>query len=48
MDFDKKEGAMKKGQLTTSASLPVGDNQNALSTGPRGPLLVLDWLLSFR
>ena len=36
---------MKKKQLTTSAGIPVGDNQNALTAGPRGPLLVQDWQL---
>jgi len=36
---------MKKRQLTTSAGIPVGDNQNALTAGPRGPLLVQDWQL---
>jgi catalase len=35
----------KKKQLTTSAGIPVGDNQNALTAGPRGPLLVQDWQL---
>ena len=29
-------------QLTTSAGNPVADNQNALSAGPRGPLLLQD------
>ena len=36
---------MKKKQLTTSAGIGVGDNQNALTAGPRGPLLVQDWQL---
>ena len=35
----------KKKQLTTTAGIPVGDNQNALTAGPRGPLLVQDWQL---
>jgi len=35
----------KKCQLTTSAGIPVGDNQNSLTAGPRGPLLVQDWQL---
>ncbi|HUU45308.1 MAG TPA: catalase [Acidobacteriota bacterium] len=35
----------KKPQLTTAAGIPVGDNQNALTAGPRGPLLVQDWQL---
>ena len=32
-------------KLTTSAGIPVGDNQNSLTAGPRGPLLVQDWQL---
>jgi len=36
---------MSKKQLTTSAGIPVGDNQNSLTAGPRGPLLVQDWQL---
>src|SRR5690606_39418713 len=38
----------KKGKpvtLTTSAGIPVGDNQNSLTAGPRGPLLIQDWQL---
>ena len=35
----------KKKQLTTSAGIPVGDNQNALTAGERGPILVQDWQL---
>lgn len=31
--------------LTTSAGIPVGENQNSLTAGPRGPLLVQDWQL---
>jgi len=31
--------------LTTAAGIPVGDNQNALTAGDRGPLLVQDWQL---
>ena len=31
--------------LTTSSGIPVADNQNALTAGPRGPLLVQDWQL---
>jgi catalase len=30
---------------TTNAGAPVGDNQNAVTAGPRGPLLVQDWQL---
>jgi len=36
---------MKQQQLTTAAGIPVGDNQNSLTAGPRGPLLVQDWQL---
>ena len=32
-------------QLTTSAGNPVADNQNSLSAGPRGPLLMQDYQL---
>lgn len=35
----------KRTTLTTAAGIPVADNQNALSAGPRGPLLVQDWQL---
>ncbi len=31
--------------LTTGAGIPVPDNQNSLTAGPRGPLLVQDWQL---
>jgi catalase len=34
-----------KPTLTTSAGIPVGDNQNSLTAGPRGPLLVQDFQL---
>jgi len=35
----------KKPTLTTAAGIPVADNQNSLSAGPRGPLLTQDWPL---
>ena len=35
----------KKNTLTTAAGIPVADNQNAATAGPRGPLLVQDWPL---
>jgi catalase len=35
----------KRPTLTTAAGIPVGDNQNSLTAGPRGPLLVQDWPL---
>jgi catalase len=31
--------------LTTAAGIPVGDNQNSLTAGPRGPLLMQDFHL---
>jgi catalase len=34
-----------KDRLTSAAGIPVGDNQNSLTAGPRGPLLVQDWQL---
>jgi len=35
-------------KLTTNAGALVPDNQNVKTPGPRGPLLVQDWQLSFR
>jgi catalase len=32
-------------KITTTAGAPVADNQNSLSAGPRGPLLMQDWQL---
>src|SRR6201996_3052299 len=32
-------------QLTTTAGNPIADNQNALTAGPRGPLLLQDYQL---
>ena len=32
-------------QLTTAAGRPVGDNQNSLTVGPRGPVVFEDYLL---
>ena len=31
-----------KTKLTTEAGIPVGDNQNRMAAGPRGPLPVQD------
>ena len=31
--------------LTSAAGIPMGDNQNALTAGERGPLLIQDWQL---
>ena len=35
----------KKTVMTTSAGNPIADNQNSLSAGPRGPLLLQDYQL---
>jgi len=32
----------KKKQLTTAHGNPIADNQNSLTAGPRGPLLMQD------
>src|SRR6266481_8118985 len=32
-------------QLTTSAGNPIADNQNSLTAGPRGPVLLQDYQL---
>ncbi len=47
MSQNKKPQAKssKRPTLTTSSGSPVGDNQNSLTAGPRGPLLVQDWQL---
>jgi catalase len=39
------ESNTQRPTLTTAAGIPVGDNQNSLTAGPRGPLLVQDWQL---
>ena len=31
--------------MTTSSGRPVGDNQNSVTVGPRGPVLMEDYLL---
>jgi len=31
--------------MTTTSGVPIADNQNALTAGPQGPLLVQDWQL---
>lgn len=36
---------MNEPKLTTTAGAPVADNQNSLSAGPRGPLLMEDYQL---
>ena len=36
---------MERKTLTTSQGYPVDDNQNSLSAGPNGPLLIQDFHL---
>ncbi|MFC7334559.1 catalase [Rhodocista pekingensis] len=36
---------MSTTRLTTTAGAPVADNQNSLTAGPRGPVLMQDWQL---
>jgi catalase len=36
---------MEKKQFTTASGRPVGDNQNSLTVGPRGPIVFEDFLL---
>ena len=45
MNKKKKIALTKKDQLTTAAGRPVGDNQNSLTVGPRGPIVLEDFLL---
>jgi len=35
----------KSPTLTTTAGAPIADNQNSLTAGPRGPVLLQDWQL---
>ena len=37
--------AEKRKTLTTSAGAPIADNQNAMTAGPRGPVLIQDYQL---
>jgi catalase len=37
----------QKQMLTTNAGASVPDNQKVMTVGPRGPLLVQVWQLSF-
>src|SRR3984957_5020529 len=36
---------LKSKVMTTDAGRPVGDNQNSLTVGPRGPIVLDDFLL---
>ncbi|MGH6933109.1 MAG: catalase [Dongiaceae bacterium] len=42
---DGSRAQIPRPTLTSAAGIPVGDNQNSLTAGPRGPLLVQDWQL---
>jgi catalase len=35
----------KRPTLTTTSGMPVADNQNTITAGPRGPVLLEDFLL---
>lgn len=37
--------ADKPQRMTTTAGAPIADNQNSLTAGPRGPVLMQDWQL---
>jgi catalase len=37
---------MKTPRLTTTAGAPIADNQNSLTAGPRGPVLIQDYQLA--
>ena len=41
----RNSSKLSNNQLTTTAGNPVADNQNSLSAGPRGPLLLQDYQL---
>jgi catalase len=43
MTDSRKKGKEKK--LTTASGIPIADNQNSITAGPRGPLLVQDFHL---
>ena len=44
--MSKKENNANKKRLTTAAGMPVADNQNSMTAGPRGPILLQDfWLI---
>ncbi|AHE56452.1 catalase [Sphingomonas sanxanigenens DSM 19645 = NX02] len=42
---EERPAMSDKPQMTTSAGNPIADNQNSLSAGPRGPLLLEDYQL---
>ena len=42
MQVNRKGGYMKKSKLTTDQGVPITDNQNSLTIGNRGPVLLQD------
>jgi catalase len=41
--MSSEEGVIdSKAWLRTEAGIPIGDNRNSMTVGPRGPLLVQD------
>jgi catalase len=42
MERSKKMNEQKDGKLRTAAGAPVADNQNVMTAGPRGPMLLQD------
>ena len=43
--MSKRPSESKPATLTTAAGNPVADNQNSLTAGPRGPVLLGDFHL---
>ncbi len=43
--MDEKGSEMSKKTLTTTAGAPISDNQNSITAGERGPLLIQDYQL---
>src|SRR5258705_11175844 len=41
----KEQTKEKSTVITTQSGRPVGDNQNSVTAGPRGPVLMEDYLL---
>src|SRR5262245_20523579 len=41
----KEKHMAKRPRLTTTSGMPVADNQNAITAGPRGPVLMQDFHL---
>jgi len=41
----QEQSVAKRPTLTTDSGMPVSDNQNSITAGPRGPLLMQDFYL---